>query len=75
MKMDFLPVSHCLGVFFLWIFILICYINLISIVTEVIWEGEETEAKKTDSYIIKTADSDILKKSDSKAPGAVNRLI
>ncbi|KAM1057717.1 hypothetical protein COP1_031045 [Malus domestica] len=44
-------------------------------VTEVIWEGEETEAKKADSDIIKTADSDILKKSDNKAASAVNRLI
>ncbi|XP_050138219.1 uncharacterized protein LOC126614613 isoform X2 [Malus sylvestris] len=42
-------------------------------VTEVIWEGEETEAKKADSDIIKTADSDILKKSDNKAASAVNR--
>ncbi|TQE03140.1 hypothetical protein C1H46_011311 [Malus baccata] len=51
-------------------------------VTEVIWEGEETEAKKADSGVIKKAgsdiikkdDSDIIKKSDSKAPSAVNRL-
>jgi hypothetical protein len=43
-----------------------------SSVTEVVWEGEETEAKKADTDTAKKADTVTIKKADTVAKKADN---
>lgn len=49
--------------------------NIISTVTEVIWEGKETEAKKADNSTTLKADSCTTEKADKAVTSATNRLI
>lgn len=47
-----------------------------SSVTEVVWEGEDTEPKKADADAAKKADVGAAKKADNKAStNAINRLV
>lgn len=58
------------------LYILVCLSYVYSSVTEVVWEGEETEPKKADTDAAKKADTGAAKKADYKAStNAINRLV
>lgn len=68
--------KNSLAIIFYIIYLYLSLSYVYSSVTEVVWEGEETEAKKADTVTAKKADTVPAKKADNTAStNAVNRLV